>query len=132
MLQAVRRARGLNWRENEPLVSVACESLPMMKKVVAGTDAVGVLTLGVAADELRGGQLVVLPIVEPWLHGRFGVIRLAHRSLPPAGETLVERLREVDAEVIVEEQALARTLLAKPGARPGRTAGAGAPGRAHV
>jgi DNA-binding transcriptional LysR family regulator len=131
MLQAVRRARGPSWRENEPLVSVACESLPMMKRVVAGTDAIGVLTLGVAAAELRAGELAVLPIVEPWLHGRFGLIRLAHRSLPPAGETLVERLREVDAEVAAEEQALARLLLAEPGAVRSRGA-AGAKRTAHA
>jgi DNA-binding transcriptional LysR family regulator len=122
MLQAMRRARGRNWRENEPLVSVACESLPMMKKVVEGTDAVGVLTLGVAAAELRARQLAVLPIVEPWLHGRFGVIRLARRSLPPAGEALVEQLREVDVQVAAEEQTLARTFLPKPKAGPSRGA----------
>jgi DNA-binding transcriptional LysR family regulator len=113
MLKAVRSARGQGWSENEPLVTIACESLPMMKKVVAGTDAVGLLTPTVIAPELRAGQLAVLPIVEPWLHGRFGVIRLANRSPTPAGEAMVARLRQVDAEVAAEEVVLARRLFAK-------------------
>jgi DNA-binding transcriptional LysR family regulator len=116
MLKAVRRARGQGWRENEPLVTIACESLPMMKEVVAGTDAVALLPLTVISDELRAGRLAVLPIIEPWLHGRFGVIRLANRSLPPAGESLLASLHEVDAEVAAEEAALARTLVGKLGA----------------
>ena len=45
--------------------------------------------------------------------GRFGVIRLANRSLPPTGARLLARLHEVDAEVVAEEAALARTLVGK-------------------
>jgi DNA-binding transcriptional LysR family regulator len=111
LVKAVRRARGRVRGPNEPLVSIACESLPMMKKVVAGTDAVGLLTLSVVGAELQSRALAVLPIVEPWLHGRFGVIRLAHRSLSPVGEALVTRLREVDAEVAAAEEKMARALL---------------------
>jgi DNA-binding transcriptional LysR family regulator len=66
--------------------SIACDSIPMMKTIIAATDAVSVLPLTTVMAEVRARQLVVLPLVEPWFHSEFGVVRLAHRSLAPIEE----------------------------------------------
>jgi DNA-binding transcriptional LysR family regulator len=98
--------------------AVACESIAMMKTIVAGTDVVSMLPLNVIMPEVDAGQLVVLPLVVPWIQGNFGVVRLAHRSLSPVGETFVRFLLEVDAEVLEFEQRAAKKLFAAPKRTP--------------
>jgi DNA-binding transcriptional LysR family regulator len=63
--------------------AIACESVAMMKTIIAGTDAVALLPLNQVMAEVRSRQLVVLPVVVPWLQADFAVVRLAHRSLSP-------------------------------------------------
>jgi hypothetical protein len=61
-----------------------------MKMIVAETDAVGLLPLNTVIAEVRAGELVVLSLVPPFLKVDFGIIRLAHRSLSPLGESFEE------------------------------------------
>ena len=61
----------------------------MMKMIVAETEAVGLLPLNTVMAEVQDGQLVVLSLVLPFLKVEFGIVRLAHRSLSPLGETFV-------------------------------------------
>jgi DNA-binding transcriptional LysR family regulator len=80
--------------------AIACESVAMMKMIVAETDAVGLLPLNAVMAEVRAAQLVILSLVPPFLKVDFGIVRLAHRSLSPIGETFVRIQQEVDAEVL--------------------------------
>jgi len=84
----------------------------MMKMIVAETDAVGVLPLNTVIAEVRAGELVVLPLVSPFLKVDFGVIRLARRSLSPLGESFVRLQLEVDAEVLEFEEENAPKVIA--------------------
>ena len=102
--------------------SVACESLSMVKTVVAGSDAVGLLPISVIGDELGRGELSVLPIVDRRLSGRFGVMRLTRRGVSPAAQAFQEILREVDDEVTAVETELAKRFVPTQADRPKRGA----------
>jgi len=92
--------------------AIACESVAMMKMIVAETDAVGLLPLNTVIAEVRAGKLVVLSLVPPFLKVAFGIIRLAHRSLSPLGESFVRLQLNVDAEVLEFEEENAPKVIA--------------------
>jgi DNA-binding transcriptional LysR family regulator len=101
--------------------AIACESVAMMKMIVTETDAVTILPMNVVSAEVRSGQLVVLSLVPPFLQVDFGIVRLAHRSLSPLGETFVRLVLEVDAELLECEHKNASRVLAAPRRTPART-----------
>src|ERR1019366_3661917 len=90
--------------------SIACESLGMMRNIVQRSDAVALLTLNLLLPDLEAKAIAVLPLVLPVLHGEFGIVQLARRSLSPMGELFVRTLLEVDAEVAAVEEKAAKTL----------------------
>jgi DNA-binding transcriptional LysR family regulator len=104
--------------------TVACESVAMMKAVILETNAFTVLPLSAVKAEIQSRQLTVLPLVVPWFQAEFAVVRLAHRSLSPVGETFVRMLQEEDAAVLDSERGVGAELFAKPKrrAKPASTA----------
>ena len=94
------------------LMSVACESLHMMKTIVRGSDAVAIMPLNLVCDEVEHGVLVAIPGPE-WLRGNFAIVRLAHRSLSPLGETFVHMVRQADAELLEWEEKTAARLFGR-------------------
>jgi len=98
--------------------SIACYSIPMMKTIIAGTEAISVLPLSTVIAEVLSRQLVILPLVAPWFHSEFGVVRLAHRSLSPIGETFVRMLQEEDAKLVGIENEAALKLYGVPRRAP--------------
>jgi len=89
--------------------AVGCDSLYMMKNIVRNSDAVTMLPLSVVIDEIERGELIATPGL-PWMRGTFGIVRLAHRSLSPLGETFVRMLQEADAELLNWEEKTAKRL----------------------
>ena len=100
------------------LMSVACESLHMMKTIVRGSDAVAIMPLNVVIDEVERGELHVIQGPE-WLRGNFGIVRLAHRSLSPLGETFVHMVQEADEDLFAWEEKTAKRLF---GSKQAKTA----------
>jgi len=100
------------------LVSVACESLHMMKTIAQESDAVALLPLNVIADEIESGVLVAIP-GPPWMGAAFGIVHLAHRSLSPLGENFVRFVRDADADLVAWETAAAPRLLHQSPEKPG-------------
>lgn len=98
---AARDNQGL--RSNLPTGTVAPEirigSLPLAKRIVMESDAVGAATPPQIAEAVERGQLVVLDLDLPWLTTRYGIIRLANRTPSPAAEAFMEILRAVEAEI---------------------------------
>jgi DNA-binding transcriptional LysR family regulator len=92
--------------------TIACESVAMMKTIVAGTDAVALLPLKPVMAEVLSRQLSVLPLVAPWFQGDLAVVRIAHRSLSPVGETFVRMLQDEDARLLDLERDAAAKLIA--------------------
>jgi DNA-binding transcriptional LysR family regulator len=96
---AARQSGTGNPTEKRGVPSIACESIGVMKSIVAGSDAITILPLGLVALEVAQGTLQVLPLVEPWLRGNFAAIRLARRTPPPSGEVFTRLLLEADANL---------------------------------
>ncbi len=110
VLLGAQRAARLGTRS---LVAVACESLQMMKTVALESDAVAILPLNVMADELERGDLVAIPAPD-WVRANFAIVRLAHRSLSPLGETFVRLVQDADAELLAWEEKTAKRLFRPP------------------
>jgi DNA-binding transcriptional LysR family regulator len=94
--------------------TIACESVAMMKTIIAGTDAIALLPLNQVMADVLSGQMVVLPIVAPWFQGSLAVVRIAHRSLSPVAETFVNMVQEEDAKVFEFERRTAAKLFPAP------------------
>jgi len=97
------------------LQSVACESLQMMKTIAMESDGVALLPLNVAYEDMLRGKLAIIP-APPGFGATFGVVRLAHRSLSPLGETFVRLVQQADAELSEWEEKTAKRLFAQRGA----------------
>jgi DNA-binding transcriptional LysR family regulator len=106
------------------LLSVACESLYMMKIIATESDAVTVLPLHLVIDEVERGELVAIPAPD-WFRGNFGIAYLAHRSLSPLGETFVRMVHQADAELLEWEHKTARRLFKTKEPRNGKSAPVG-------
>src|SRR5271166_227233 len=98
------------------LVSVACESLHMMKTIAMESDAIAILPLNVAAAEVERGELAAIPGPD-WMRANFGIVRLAHRSLSPLGESFVRLVQEADDDLLAWEEKTAKKLLGRVGAK---------------
>jgi DNA-binding transcriptional LysR family regulator len=103
-LLAGRESKTAAQSHPQSLPTIACESLATMKIIAAETDAVAILPLNFIWHELRTGRLSVLSLVPPAMNANFAIIRLAHRSLSPLGQTFVRFVQEVDSELTEFEQ----------------------------
>ncbi len=103
--------------------AVTCDSSPLLKSVLAQSDAVSVMSLFMVLPELQRGELAAVTGVELALQARFGVARLRGRSLSAAGRVFVELLQAHDEELAEQE----RAWLAERAAVPGRKAKARQP-----
>ncbi len=97
IVAATRRPLGLADSHAGP--AITCESLGIMKTVVAGSDAIAILPLTAMVRDRDSSLFTVLPLVEPWLQGNFAIIRLARRTPPPSGDAFVRLLLATDAEL---------------------------------
>lgn len=85
--------------------AVECNALDVATQVVRNSDAIMVATLPSVSRELESGELVLLGS-EPWLHLRYGIVRLKGHTLGAAAEMLVELLREAERATTLEEERL--------------------------
>lgn len=86
--------------------AVLCTDLSMIKRVVAGSDAIMVTSLSCVARELERNEFVVLG-TEPWLQLRYGLITL--KAAPPASSALLmfrEYLAQAEREATEEDRSL--------------------------
>ena len=96
--------------------SVTCESLHMMKTIALESDAVALLPLNLAAEEIERGEMYAIP-GPSWMRASFGIVRLAHRSLSPLGETFVRMVQEADSELFDWEEKTAKRLFHRKSAK---------------
>jgi DNA-binding transcriptional LysR family regulator len=101
------------------VVSIACESLPMMKAIAMETDAIAILPLRLVFEEVKAGTLAAVP-APPWLKSNFGIARLTHRSLSPLGEEFVRMVREEDAALLAWEKQATKELFVRKSKRASR------------
>ena len=89
-------------------LSITCDSSPTLKSILLHSDAVAVLPLFMAEEELRDGRLIALPRLNPGLHGRFGVAWLKGRRLSRPAQRYIELLQAHDALLASREAELLR------------------------
>jgi DNA-binding transcriptional LysR family regulator len=94
--------------------AITCESVAMMKTIVAETDAISLLPLSAVMAEVQARKLVVLSVVPAFLKVNWGIVRLSHRTLSPLAETFVRLLLETDAELFDFEQKNGPKVLTAP------------------
>jgi DNA-binding transcriptional LysR family regulator len=93
---------------------IACESVALMKAIVASTDAVALLPLTPVVTDVKSRKLAVVPLVLEGLQADFGVVRLVNRSPSRAAEIFVNMLQEEDKKSLELERKFAATLFASP------------------
>jgi DNA-binding transcriptional LysR family regulator len=88
------------------LLAVTSDSLPVLKAVVQNSDAICLMNVFMAADELRAGTLAAIPQLDFARRATFGVAWLRGRTLSLPGRAFVDLLLEHDAELLEQEQSL--------------------------
>ncbi|MGO9634515.1 MAG: LysR family transcriptional regulator [Steroidobacteraceae bacterium] len=86
------------------------DSISMAQIIVEQCDAVMPVPLATIADAVRNKKLCVLDIHVPWLVVEFGAIHLSGCTPSPAAQSLLEALRRVASESLLEANHLAATL----------------------
>lgn len=83
----------------QPL-SVECDNFLVLKRLVAGSDVLSMAPWDVIAEEVRSGQLCLLPMQAEGLHqhSAYGLVSRAGHSLSPAAQAMVEAIRRVDEQ----------------------------------
>jgi DNA-binding transcriptional LysR family regulator len=88
-----------------------CPLVPLMKALVAGSDALALLPPLSVRDEVERGELAVLRCREPWMHTQFAVVRREDRAPGRAAATLARLLQQEDAALARREEPVLRCLL---------------------
>lgn len=109
-----RFQQALGSRRYAPVLE--CDSYPILKTVVASSDAVSIASRYAIFDELRSGRLVEVPTAQPAAVTTLGVARMAKRTPSPATQALARELTDRAREV------LEWSAKAKPGVSKGRSA----------
>lgn len=104
MLVAHRRATRSR-TQNPPFPAIESATLAALKKMVRGSDMIAVVSLACIRDELLDGSLVLLASV-PWLHLKYGLVRLKSHPMSPAALRLRELVLEAERRVVAEEPTL--------------------------
>lgn len=72
--------------------SFRCEDLGLAKKLVASTDLVALLPLGLIEEELTAGSMVAIPLRHRWMATSFSIMRLNGQD---PSETVSEMARQI-------------------------------------
>ena len=108
---------------------VACESHEMMRHIASTTDHVLISALALNFKAIDGGELVLLPVVDPRLQVTFAAIRLLGRTLPPIAEELIADVVAADRTGAAVERGIADRLF---GTAARRARGSAKRGRAAI
>jgi DNA-binding transcriptional LysR family regulator len=85
--------------------SLECNAMTVIKRVVAGSDAIMATTLSSITAELNSGQLTILG-GEPWLSAKYGLVKLKGHPLTYASEAFRDFVLVAERETVLEEERL--------------------------
>jgi DNA-binding transcriptional LysR family regulator len=78
--------------------SILCDSTSVLRRIVAGSDTVALLSPALVEHEVARGELAVLDFTAPWLRRQFAVVELEERHSSPALGAFLPHLVECDGE----------------------------------
>lgn len=88
-----------------PFPAIECPTVPLAISAVTDSDAVTMVSLGMARAEMERGRVV--PILhEPWMQSDWAIMRLRTRSLGPAAATFVAQLQQAHEQALAEDAML--------------------------
>jgi len=73
------------------------DSYRVLRDIVIHSQAVGLATASQTVADEQAGLLTRLPLVLPWIHSHYGLIRRKDRTPSPAALAFMENLRAVEA-----------------------------------
>lgn len=101
-------ASSLPERIKQLKTSIRVDTLDLVRSIVIGSDAVGLLAgADEVAEEAKRGRMVALDLELPWLHTEYGFIRLRDRTPSPAETAFMQIARDVEQEVAHRNSATA-------------------------
>lgn len=86
-------------REGTITPHIRVETPFLTRAIVRESDVIGAALPTQIEQDVALGHLVVLPLQLPWLKTRYGILRLARRTLSPATAEFVQILRDVERGV---------------------------------
>jgi DNA-binding transcriptional LysR family regulator len=92
-------------REGTTTPHIRVETPYLARAVVRESDAIGVALPTQIEHDIALGDVVMLSLRLPWLKTRYGILRLARRTLSPAAIEFLQVLREVEQAIESAEQA---------------------------
>ena len=93
---------------------IQTNDVSLIRNTVANSQAVGVATYGMIADELRNRRFTALPFRIPELRTAYGIVTRQGLSLPPAASAFVDILVELNASQCVQDAQFVASLGAPP------------------
>jgi DNA-binding transcriptional LysR family regulator len=76
-------------------------------KFLAGSDALAIVSLTMIAPELKAGEIAVVPVSGFAIQTAYGFLYRRNRTLAPATLAYMREIRAVEAEIVIQEAALA-------------------------
>jgi DNA-binding transcriptional LysR family regulator len=87
----------------EDLSIIQSNDVSLIRNTVANSQAIGLATYGMVAEELKIKRFAALPFRIPELKTAYGIATRRGLSLPPAASALIEMLVEVNATQCVKD-----------------------------
>ena len=87
----------------ELIPAIHVNSYALARQIACETDALVPGTAQMLAPELKAGRLVRLDFNMPGLRTNYAIIHRQDRSLSPAAQAFIDRVRAVEAEVVATE-----------------------------
>jgi DNA-binding transcriptional LysR family regulator len=94
----------------ESLSIIQSNDVSLIRNTVANSQAIGLATHGMIAEELNSKRFAALPLKIPELKTAYGIATRKGLSIPPAASTLIEMLVEVNATQCVKDAQFVETL----------------------
>ena len=98
----------------ESLSIIQSNDVSLIRNTVANSQAIGLATHGMIAEELKSNRFAALPLKIPELKTAYGIVTRKGLSVPPAASNLIEMLVEVNAIQCVKDAQFVETLGQQP------------------
>jgi DNA-binding transcriptional LysR family regulator len=94
----------------DDLSIIQSNDVSLIRNTVANSQALGLATYGMVAEELKNKRFAPLPFRIPELRTAYGIVTRRGLSLPPAASALIEMLVEINATQCVEDAQFVESL----------------------
>lgn len=115
------RAGGFEAASGRFVPAVHVTSLWLARQLAAGSDVLTPATEAMLADDLAAGRLTVVDFHVAEMQVGYGIVTRRGRSLSPAAQAFVARLRAIEAELAAPARRSGRRRTPRPGPSAGRT-----------